>query len=138
VPSLYVVDVSNTSGDTPEYKKNCDHHMIPTLQDIGWAWWRNDDEEQEEDDDKDDDAIGAGSSSDAKVSICEMSFATISSDNVGGVNGTCVLHGCVPKNLLVYASKFSHEFEESGGFGWSYECEPKLDWKLKYKKKCRN
>lgn len=28
----------------------------------------------------------------------------------------------------MYASKFSHEFEESGGFGWSYEAEPKHDW----------
>lgn len=64
----------------------------------------------------------------AKVAICEMPFATISSDNAGGVGGTCVLRGCVPKKLLVYASKFSHEFEESGGFGWSYESEPKHDW----------
>lgn len=39
-----------------------------------------------------------------------------------------MLRGCVPKKLLVYASKFSHEFEESGGFGWSYEAEPKHDW----------
>ena len=33
----------------------------------------------------------------------------------------CVLRGCVPKKLLVYASKYSHEFEESRGFGWVYE-----------------
>lgn len=39
-----------------------------------------------------------------------------------------MLRGCVPKKLLVYASKFAHEFEESGGFGWSYEPEPKHDW----------
>ncbi|KAH6813696.1 glutathione reductase [Perilla frutescens var. frutescens] len=64
----------------------------------------------------------------AKVAVCELPFATISSDSAGGVGGTCVLRGCVPKKLLVYASKFSHEFEESGGFGWSYEAEPKHDW----------
>lgn len=40
----------------------------------------------------------------------------------------CVLRGCVPKKLLVYSSKYSHEFEESGGFGWTYESEPKHDW----------
>ncbi|RVW54788.1 Glutathione reductase, chloroplastic [Vitis vinifera] len=40
----------------------------------------------------------------------------------------CVLRGCVPKKLLVYASKFSHEFDESGGFGWKFEAEPKHDW----------
>lgn len=39
-----------------------------------------------------------------------------------------MLRGCVPKKLLVYASKFSHEFEESHGFGWKYDAEPKHDW----------
>jgi hypothetical protein len=116
--SLYVMDVSNTSGDTPEYKNFYDHHMILSLQYIGWAWWQWDDDE---------DAIRSRSARvrasrfatnlDTKVTICKMPFATISSDNVVGVGGTCVLCGCVPKNLLVYASKFSHEFEESGGFG---------------------
>lgn len=28
----------------------------------------------------------------------------------------------------MYASKFSHEFDESGGFGWKFEAEPKHDW----------
>ncbi|XP_060181023.1 glutathione reductase, chloroplastic [Lycium barbarum] len=64
----------------------------------------------------------------ANVAVCEMPFSTISSDSTGGVGGTCVLRGCVPKKLLVYASKYSHEFEESCGFGWSYEAEPKHDW----------
>ncbi|CAA3018958.1 glutathione reductase, chloroplastic, partial [Olea europaea subsp. europaea] len=40
----------------------------------------------------------------------------------------CVLRGCVPKKLLVYASKYSHEFEESCGFGWKYAAEPEHDW----------
>ena len=40
----------------------------------------------------------------------------------------CVLYGCVPKKLLVYSSKYSHEFDESGGFGWKFETEPKHDW----------
>ncbi|EPS68978.1 chloroplast glutathione reductase [Genlisea aurea] len=64
----------------------------------------------------------------ARVAVCELPFATISSDSTGGIGGTCVLRGCVPKKLLVYASKFSHEFEESGGFGWSYEADPIHDW----------
>nr|BAP47520.1 glutathione Reductase [Gentiana triflora] len=64
----------------------------------------------------------------ASVAVCELPFSTISSDTAGGVGGTCVLRGCVPKKLLVYASKFSHEFEESHGFGWSYETDPKHDW----------
>ncbi|KAK2970186.1 hypothetical protein RJ640_019654 [Escallonia rubra] len=64
----------------------------------------------------------------ASVAVCELPFGTIASDSVGGYGGTCVLRGCVPKKLLVYASKYSHEFEESHGFGWIYETEPKHDW----------
>ena len=35
------------------------------------------------------------------------------------VGGTCVIRGCVPKKLLVYASRFRDEFEDAVGFGWS-------------------
>src|SRR4051794_41724983 len=35
------------------------------------------------------------------------------------VGGTCVIRGCVPKKLLVYASRFSDDFEDAAGFGWS-------------------
>ncbi|XP_066340301.1 glutathione reductase, chloroplastic-like [Miscanthus floridulus] len=65
----------------------------------------------------------------ARAAVCEMPFATVASDALGGVGGTCVLRGCVPKKLLVYASKYSHEFEESRGFGWVYETDPKHDWR---------
>ncbi|PAN47306.1 hypothetical protein PAHAL_9G251000 [Panicum hallii] len=65
----------------------------------------------------------------ARAAVCEMPFATVASDALGGVGGTCVLRGCVPKKLLVYASKYSHEFEESHGFGWMYETDPKHDWR---------
>ncbi|VFQ86229.1 unnamed protein product [Cuscuta campestris] len=64
----------------------------------------------------------------ASVAICELPFGTISSDSAGGVGGTCVLRGCVPKKLLVFASKYAHEFEESRGFGWNHDTEPKHDW----------
>ncbi|XP_043698494.1 glutathione reductase, chloroplastic-like isoform X2 [Telopea speciosissima] len=64
----------------------------------------------------------------ASVAICELPFSTVASDNAGGVGGTCVLRGCVPKKLLVYASKYSHDFEESHGFGWKYESDPEHDW----------
>jgi glutathione reductase (NADPH) len=35
------------------------------------------------------------------------------------VGGTCVIRGCVPKKLLVYASRFSDDFEDAAGYGWS-------------------
>src|SRR5258708_36162920 len=43
------------------------------------------------------------------------------------VGGTCVLRGCVPKKLLVYAAHFGEEFEDAAGFGW--DVGPRtLDW----------
>lgn len=42
--------------------------------------------------------------------------------------GTCVIRGCVPKKLYVYASQFSEHFEDARGFGWTVE-EPSFDWK---------
>ncbi len=44
----------------------------------------------------------------ARVAICEESR----------VGGTCVIRGCVPKKLLVYASQFSEAFMDAQGFGW--------------------
>ena len=41
--------------------------------------------------------------------------------------GTCVIRGCVPKKLMVYASHFSHEFEAAEGFGWCVG-ETTFDW----------
>ena len=34
------------------------------------------------------------------------------------VGGTCVIRGCVPKKLMVYASRFSEDFSDAAGFGW--------------------
>ena len=45
----------------------------------------------------------------ARVGICEDYR----------VGGTCVIRGCVPKKLLVYGSKFAHEFEDAAAYGWT-------------------
>jgi len=37
------------------------------------------------------------------------------SDRYGG---TCVIRGCVPKKLLVYASNYAQQFADAVGFGW--------------------
>jgi glutathione reductase (NADPH) len=41
--------------------------------------------------------------------------------------GTCVIRGCVPKKLFVYASRFKDEFEDAAGFGWTVP-EAQFDW----------
>ena len=43
------------------------------------------------------------------------------------VGGTCVIRGCVPKKLLVYASKFHGMIEDAQGYGWTIP-EPSFDW----------
>ncbi|TMJ02377.1 MAG: glutathione-disulfide reductase [Alphaproteobacteria bacterium] len=43
------------------------------------------------------------------------------------VGGTCVIRGCVPKKLLVYASRFGSEFEKARGYGWT-SGQPAFDW----------
>ncbi|HEX8416107.1 MAG TPA: glutathione-disulfide reductase [Methylobacterium sp.] len=43
------------------------------------------------------------------------------------VGGTCVIRGCVPKKLMVYAGRFRDEFEDAAGFGWTVP-EPRFDW----------
>ena len=43
------------------------------------------------------------------------------------VGGTCVIRGCVPKKLLVYASRFAEEFADAAGYGWTVP-EPRFDW----------
>jgi glutathione reductase (NADPH) len=41
--------------------------------------------------------------------------------------GTCVIRGCVPKKLLVYASRYADEFEDAAGYGWTVP-QPSFDW----------
>jgi glutathione reductase (NADPH) len=53
----------------------------------------------------------------ARVAICEESR----------VGGTCVIRGCVPKKLLVYASQFAEYFEDAAGYGWQVG-EATFDW----------
>ena len=45
------------------------------------------------------------------------------------VGGTCVIRGCVPKKLMVYAGRFADEFEDAAGFGWTVP-EPRFDWSV--------
>lgn len=65
----------------------------------------------------------------AKVAIVELAFSPISSENLGGIGGTCVLRGCVPKKILVYGSEFRGEFEDARNYGWDIQGPINFDWK---------
>ncbi len=41
--------------------------------------------------------------------------------------GTCVIRGCVPKKLFVYASEFGHAIDDARGYGWTTG-EKRFDW----------
>jgi glutathione reductase (NADPH) len=42
--------------------------------------------------------------------------------------GTCVIRGCVPKKLFVYASEFGHAIDDARAYGWSVG-EKTFNWK---------
>ncbi len=54
----------------------------------------------------------------ARVGLCEDR----------GLGGTCVLRGCVPKKLLVFASQVRADLDDAAGFGWSITG-ASVDWK---------
>ncbi|KAL5711742.1 glutathione-disulfide reductase [Ranunculus cassubicifolius] len=65
----------------------------------------------------------------AKVAICELPFHPISSETVGGIGGTCVIRGCVPKKILVYGASFAGEFQDARNFGWELSENIDYNWK---------
>ena len=71
--------------------------------------------------------IGAGSGGVRAARIASSYGARVAIAEEFRIGGTCVIRGCVPKKLLVYASRFPDEFEDARGFGWSVP-EPKFDW----------
>ena len=63
--------------------------------------------------------IGAGSGGVRASRIAASHGAKVAVAEEYRVGGTCVIRGCVPKKLFVYASQFSEEFEDAAGFGWT-------------------
>mmetsp|Transcript_27647 Transcript_27647/g.60868 ORF Transcript_27647/g.60868 Transcript_27647/m.60868 type:complete len:543 (+) Transcript_27647:122-1750(+) len=56
------------------------------------------------------------------VALAELPFGLVSGlpnrRVAGGVGGTCVIRGCIPKKLLVYASQEKHRGAEASAYGW--------------------
>lgn len=63
--------------------------------------------------------IGAGSGGVAASRRAGAMGARVAIAEMEDIGGTCVLRGCVPKKLLVYASHFRDELEDAAGFGWT-------------------
>jgi glutathione reductase (NADPH) len=71
--------------------------------------------------------IGAGSGGVRAARIAAGYGAKVLVAEEYRVGGTCVIRGCVPKKLLVYASRFADEFEDAAGYGWTVP-EPTFNW----------
>ncbi len=71
--------------------------------------------------------IGAGSGGVRAARVAAGMGAKVAIAEEYRVGGTCVIRGCVPKKLLVYASRFKGLFEDAEGFGWQLP-RPSFDW----------
>ena len=71
--------------------------------------------------------VGAGSGGVRAARIAAGYGASVMVAEEYRVGGTCVIRGCVPKKLLVYASRFADEFEDAAGYGWTLN-EPVFNW----------
>lgn len=71
--------------------------------------------------------IGAGSGGVRAARIAAGHGAKVAIAEEYRIGGTCVIRGCVPKKLLVYASRFSDAFADASGFGWQVGS-PRFDW----------
>ncbi len=71
--------------------------------------------------------IGGGSGGVRAARMAAQSGARVGIAEEYRFGGTCVIRGCVPKKLLVYAASFAEAFEDARGFGWSVG-ETRFDW----------
>ena len=78
--------------------------------------------------------IGAGSGGVRAARVSAGHGAKVAVAEEYRVGGTCVIRGCVPKKLFVYASHFAEEFEDAAGFGWTV-ADAKFDWPTLVKNK---
>jgi glutathione reductase (NADPH) len=60
---------------------------------------------------------GSGGVRAARLAASEGLRVAIAEEHRFG--GTCVIRGCVPKKLFVYASQFPEHFEDAAGYGWT-------------------
>ncbi len=73
--------------------------------------------------------IGAGSGGVRAARLAAQLGKRVGIAEEDRVGGTCVIRGCVPKKLLVYASQFGKAIEDAAGFGWSVE-NRRFDWPM--------
>ncbi len=71
--------------------------------------------------------IGGGSGGVRTARIAASHGARVAIAEEYRWGGTCVIRGCVPKKLFVYASSYAREFRDAKAYGWNIE-PPTFDW----------
>ncbi|MEL7216156.1 MAG: FAD-dependent oxidoreductase, partial [Pseudomonadota bacterium] len=71
--------------------------------------------------------IGGGSGGVRSARLAAQTGARVALAEEFRFGGTCVIRGCVPKKLMVYASQYAEHFEDAVGYGWSVG-ETSFDW----------
>ncbi len=71
--------------------------------------------------------IGGGSGGVRAARIAARHGARVALAEESRVGGTCVIRGCVPKKLMVYAARYADDFEDAAGFGWTVG-DVSFDW----------
>ncbi|HEX4371323.1 MAG TPA: glutathione-disulfide reductase [Rhizomicrobium sp.] len=72
--------------------------------------------------------IGGGSGGVRASRMAAMTGARVALAEEYRMGGTCVIRGCIPKKLMVYASQFSENFMDAPGYGWTIPGTPSFDW----------
>ncbi|HTJ45862.1 MAG TPA: glutathione-disulfide reductase [Kofleriaceae bacterium] len=71
--------------------------------------------------------IGGGSGGVRAARIAAQHGARVAIAEASRWGGTCVVRGCIPKKLMVYASEVRAQLEDARGYGWTIE-DARVDW----------
>jgi glutathione reductase (NADPH) len=71
--------------------------------------------------------IGGGSGGVRAGRMAALAGARVALAEEWRMGGTCVIRGCIPKKLLVYASQFSENVKDAAGYGWDFG-DASFDW----------
>lgn len=71
--------------------------------------------------------LGAGSGGVAASRRAASHGARVAVVESSRVGGTCVIRGCVPKKLLMYAAAYRNGMEEAEGYGWQLPSPPRFE-----------
>ena len=71
--------------------------------------------------------IGGGSGGVRAARVAAATGAKVALAEEYRMGGTCVIRGCVPKKLMVFASNYSEMFDDARAYGWDLQDGP-FDW----------